>query len=400
MPTLSRIRVMISSRCEAAIPDGAGKSVKLSEVRRGLKKHWEAVRLLDDSPLFEVWINEEEPVVEASQDLWEKCLQEVRDADIVLALYTGESGWVKAGGTIGICHAEFHEGWSKTPAKVFPINVALEGAIPASPRDAEYREYFADKQFFGSPVRNAAELRQRCNEALRSAVSKMVKLGKFEARKGNFHTGDALEWSRLDFAHRQELMIAAMHRALLIRGGRAVSHQAVALPLLQLSILFCLHAIPASLSVAAARESVGQPFLRDHLALPDDAVAGPVHLIACHRGATETQSLKHLGFSDATVVSTRSWVYVADEVQKIQIVFLANCRDETTTSLALQGFLEWLDQVQEDVRLSRRAEARGRIVRAIAREAAVRPKAPTPTPGKSARARSSRTPSSKPKPSI
>jgi predicted acylesterase/phospholipase RssA len=90
------------------------------------------------------------------------------------------------------------------------------------------------------------------------------------------------------------------------------------------------------------------------------------------------RALKHLGFPDATVVSRRSWVYVADEVQKIQIVFLANCRDETTTHLAPRGFLEWLAQVQEDVRLSERAEARGRIVRGIARQAAVRRKASLP----------------------
>ncbi|HEX4707686.1 MAG TPA: hypothetical protein VH229_08130 [Candidatus Udaeobacter sp.] len=97
---------------------------------------------------------------------------------------------------------------------------------------------------------------------------------------------------------------------------------------------------------------------RKLLALDDEAMAVPVHLIACHRGATESQSLKHLGFPDATVVSTRSWVYVADEVQKIQIVFLANCRDETTTNLAIPGFFEWLAQVQEEMRLSARAAAR------------------------------------------
>ena len=75
---------------------------------------------------------------------------------------------------------------------------------------------------------------------------------------------------------------------------------------------------------------------RKLLALDNEAMAGPVHLIACHRGATESQSLKHLGFPDATVVSTRSWVYVADEVQEIQIVFLANCRDETVPAPALK----------------------------------------------------------------
>ena len=140
----------------------------------------------------------------------------------------------------------------------------------------------------------------------------MVKLGKFEALKGNFSTGDALEWSRLDFARRQKHMIAAMRGALATRGGRTVTESAVTLPLVEVPILFCLHAIPAAMGVSAARESVGQPFLRDHLALTDAAVAGPVHLIACHRGVTEMQSLKHLGFPDATVVATRSSVYVAE----------------------------------------------------------------------------------------
>lgn len=96
---------------------------------------------------------------------------------------------------------------------------------------------------------------------------------------------------------------------------------------------------------------------------------GPVHLIACHRGATESQSLKHLGFPDATAASTHSWVYVADKVQRIQIPFLANCRDETTTNLAL----------------SARAAARSRIVRAIARAEAVQPQVPAPALKKSKR---------------
>lgn len=72
-------------------------------------------------------------------------------------------------------------------------------------------------------------------------------------------------------------------------------------------------------------------------------------------------------------------------LQRIQIPFLANCRDETTTNLALQGFFEWLAQVQEEMRLSARAEARGRIMRAIAREAAVQPQVPAPALKKSKR---------------
>jgi hypothetical protein len=59
------------------------------------------------------------------------------------------------------------------------------------------------------------------------------------------------------------------------------------------------------MSVAAAREVVGQPHLSDH-ALYDNLKkphGGPVHLIACHKGATEAQARTMLGFPDATVVS-------------------------------------------------------------------------------------------------
>jgi hypothetical protein len=35
------------------------------------------------------------------------------------------------------------------------------------------------------------------------AFADLVGLGGREARKGRFYTGDALEWSKLDFAHRQ-----------------------------------------------------------------------------------------------------------------------------------------------------------------------------------------------------
>jgi hypothetical protein len=83
------------------------------------------------------------------------------------------------------------------------------------------------------------------------------------------------------------------------------------------------HAIPAAMTVPAAREMVGQPFLRDHQAADvlQDKRVGPVHVIACHRAITEAQASRQLGFPDATIVSSPFGVYVADNVQKIQIIF-------------------------------------------------------------------------------
>ncbi len=115
---------------------------------------------------------------------------------------------------------------------------------------------------------------------------------------------------------------------------------------------------------------VGQPFLRDHelVGLLDKDAVGPVHLIGCHRSVTEAQAMKQLGFPDATIVSPPFGVYVADPIQRIQILFLANCRDDTTTRHALQRAFEWLLQTGEDQRLAARAAIRTRIVKTIALE--------------------------------
>jgi hypothetical protein len=82
---------------------------------------------------------------------------------------------------------------------------------------------------------------------------------------------------------------------------------------------------------------------------------GPVHVVACHKGNTESQARAMLGFPDATVVSAPFGIYVADPVQSIQLVLIAQCRDETSTRIGVGRFLEWLEaakQVDDLVRLS------------------------------------------------
>ena len=56
--------------------------------------------------------------------------------------------------------------------------------------------------------------------------------------------------------------------------------------------------------LSAAREMVGQPHLADHGLIRSLAKVdgGPVHIIACHKGVTEAQAQRMLGFPNATVV--------------------------------------------------------------------------------------------------
>jgi hypothetical protein len=129
-------------------------------------------------------------------------------------------------------------------------------------------------------------------------------------------------------------------------------------------ILFRVGAVPDSMSVAAAREMVGQPHLRDNTAAA--AVArfdgGPVHLIACHKGVTGTQAQRMLGFPDATVVAAPFGVYVLDPVQAIQIVLLANCTDDSATRHNVQRFMEWLPQSEQGEPLAKFARKRKDLV--------------------------------------
>ncbi len=121
-----------------------------------------------------------------------------------------------------------------------------------------------------------------------------------------------------------------------------------------------------------AREITGRTILRDYRWASymegDDEVVGPVHLFACHKAVSETQAMALLGYPDATIVSPPFGVYVADNVRKIQIILLKNCRDVTMTWHEVQRVFNWLVQEDEDSRLVKRASARKRIVQTIAEE--------------------------------
>lgn len=56
-----------------------------------------------------------------------------------------------------------------------------------------------------------------------------------------------------------------------------------------------------------------------------------------------------LGFPDAEFVSAPFGVFVADNVQKVQLAFLKDCRDETTTRHNVQRFFEWLERTERPV---------------------------------------------------
>lgn len=373
MAKSSKLRVMISSRCNDRFPQKSGRV--LSDIRKDLKKEIEALEVFGE-PIFEVWINEDTPPQGGTWDSWDVCLQAVDDCDVLIALSNGNAGWAENGGDIGICHAELSRGLSRAPGKVRLIclgNIATPDTAEGE-RNKRFQEYVNKQSLFrGGNVATEADLKARVKEAVRDALIKLAQAGVREASKGRFHSGEALDWARLDFAARQMAMKNVLREAMRQRPGSSADGEHLFVRLGGVDILCVPSAIPAALTVSAAKEMVGQPFLRDHelsstLTKGKKKRGGPIHVIACHKGATEAQATRLLGFPDATVVSAPFGIFVADNVQKVQFAFIVNCRDESTTRHGVQRFFEWLAQSGEEALVAERAKARGRIVAAIAKE--------------------------------
>lgn len=367
-----KLKVMISSRCNDHFPFEDKSAPTLTDIRRDLKKLIEAETVFDRK-LFEVWINEDSPPKGGTWDSWDTCLQAVKDCDILLVLSNGNAGWARSAGDIGICHAELAAGLASSPGKVWLISL---GKVPCtSTADGERNrrfQKFVDVQslFRGGEVKSVDGLKKSVREALHDAVIDLVHKGVREASRGKYHSGSALDWDRLDFESRRDQMRSIIRDALRKRAGAKQYGDGECVKIGGKNVLFISDAIPAAMSIAAAREKVGQPFLHDHLHIDSlkKAWGGPVHIIACHKGVTESQALRMLGFPDATIVNAPFGIYVADSIQRIQIVLISGCRDESTTRHGVQRFFDWLEQTGEDALLSQRALSRARIVGAIAKE--------------------------------
>lgn len=369
------LSVMISSRCKDKVMFNE-KSQPMAIVRRAIKQAIEAIQPAGH-PLFDVWIHEDESHTAGSQNTWDTCMNKARQADIFLVLYNGNAGWSGSskvmGDHVGICHAEFAEAFNKAAGKVRSIQFPPVKAEPDTP-DGRFQDYFEKQNVPGAQVQTGDEAVRAASDLAVAVLLDLARAGVGVSSLGSYFSGEALQWTRLDFQRRREVTRHAVAKFLRARSGRLSTEDHSTTVIHSVSnqkIAFVCDCIPATLSTAGARELVGQPFLRDHLIVKDlpEEVGGPVHVIACQKSVTESQAIRQLGFPDAAVVSAPFGVYLADSVQKIQMVFLANCRDETTTRQRVQRFLQWIDEQGEDRLLASRARSRRKISDLMAREA-------------------------------
>jgi hypothetical protein len=366
----SKIRVMISSRCNDSFPLRSKEGIRLTDLRLELKKEIETATTLQTN-LYEVWIHEEAGV-SADRDSWEECVRQARDCDIFLMLYNGNGGFKGKGelATVGICDAEFQAAYSNAPSKVSVIDI-FERDSPAAPSGGHHRSFqerIERENVFGARPANVQELKSAARRAVTSLTVELAQKGGASGRRGRGYLGPALDWKRLSYTARIDKMRNSVVSAL---GGRSSRDNTCTVELDGRIIIFRPAAIPDSLSVAAARELVGQPHLGDHA--HEEALrkchGGPVHIIACQRASTEAQAQRMLGFPNATVVAAPFGIYVVDPLQAVQLVLVANCWDDHATRLGVQKFLDWLPQSGQLAILVRTAKKRKDLVTVLAKDA-------------------------------
>jgi hypothetical protein len=392
MTQLTPIRIMISSR---SLTQAFG--MPLREIRERLQARLEAVRWNAppagggraalagrDQPLFSVWIHENDPGRAADASTFEISLREINRADLIIVLYTGEAGSAAHDTELGICHAEFYEAVSRRPGIVSVVELTPLAAAP-NERDARFRKFLAEQSTYMRSAASEAALHEHIMELLQERIAQLVK----QAARGGARLSDrgqALDWNQLELTQRRRVMCNAV-RAVLVdelaarkrtaRGpakrGETPGADLCEWALPSARVLARIDAVPAALSTPAARELVGQPFLRDHLRyaeLEATDLPGLVHLVACHRRPTEAQALRMLGSPDAVAIRSEFGIFAADHVQKIQLVLLGPCGDATAIALALRRFDEWLTQTGGEKAFVERAAARRRILKVLAQEAA------------------------------
>lgn len=367
-----KLRLMISSRSDAfSIPDGDGGAITLRQARIQLKKDLEDAAFLGGG-LLNVWINEEE-AGEHDRTAWDECIANAEACDLFISLYDGSAGWAPPGGAIGICQAEFDAALRLAPGKVKVVRLPGAKVKAGNQLDQRFLDALSKASRFEVHVRGDwLELRSKVQSIAREMILRAAHEGAREFRKSGANIGQALDWSRMTFAERSAIIADTIATALVDRGGAAPSEGdgRVIVPIGEGEVLACCHGAPRSLSVAAAREFVGQPFLRDHRLINGVAkeVGGPVHFIGCPKGATESQAVNLLGFPDFTVIEGSFGIYAADKTQKIQICLLADCADPGSTRNAVTRFFEWLERSGEMLLLTERAAARRRIIDAVLAE--------------------------------
>jgi hypothetical protein len=383
------IKVLISSRNNDHIPAKSGGTVSLLSVRQDLWRELEGETLCGQT-LLKVWINEKAGGLTGGVDIWEDCRKALQDNHVVVVIFNGEAGWSFKDRGNGICYEEVKYTHDHFPSKLCLIDVsrayasvrpAEAGPIDAKreKRNRDFADFITDLQFWMKEASDDESLKEQVRVAVADKVSELAIAGS-RGRKGRYYFGSPLDWSRLSYQERKRQLEATVVEVLDTQYG---------LELLPLrtddedetrgmvwkvpggQLLLLVHGVPSSFSIAEARELVGRPYLFDHTSLAAEDggdLAGPIHVIACHKSCTESQIFSFMGHPDVYIVQAPFGFFAADLSSFAQTFFLTDCRDRSDTSWGIKEMFDWIAKAGEQTAVVARAQSRQRILQAVRAE--------------------------------
>ncbi|MEP7169559.1 MAG: hypothetical protein ABI855_09350 [Bacteroidota bacterium] len=363
-----KLKIFISSRNNDKVVINGVSGDTLTEIRKHIKKELEDTKFFGKD-FFEIKINEDFGA-STSTDSYNKCLEEVRDSDFCIALYTGASGWAPVGIDLGICHSELDTAMNISTRKTAIIDVTKYFPLTTTDKDESTRnnlfsQYLTDLNTFNNPLKlaKAKETNDGFKEELLSSIKNVIYKhlnDRIELSNIYFNLGGnnkiSLNWKKLKYSDRDKNITTILKNLVSLNPDFK-------------SFVSDAHSIPDNMSVEDAKAFTGRPFLTDQdlISIPKKGKPkyGPIHFIGVYGNATEIQVKGLIGFPDISAIKDDFGIYVWEQNTHVQLVLLTECKTPEAVKSKFLLFNNWCRSNGEFENICKRAEARYHILKSI-----------------------------------
>jgi hypothetical protein len=364
-----KLKIFLSSRNNDKIVINGVVGDTLTEIRKYIKKELEDTKFFSKD-FFDIRINEDFGA-STSTDSYNKCLEEVRESDFLIALFSGASGWAPVGIDLGICHAELDAAMNISTRKTAIIDISKYFTIKTSDameikRNTIFSQYLTDQNTFNNPLKlaRAKETNDGFKEELLASIKNVIYKhlnDRIELSNIYFNLGGnnkiSLNWKKLKYSDRDKNITTLLKDLLLASPDFT--------PFVCTSF-----SIPDNMSIEDAKSFTGRPFLKDQdlITIPKKRKPGkfgPIHFIGVYGNATEIQVKNLIGFPDISAIKDDFGIYVWEQNTHVQLIFLTECRTPESVKSKFLLFNNWCRANGEYTNITKRAEARFHILKSI-----------------------------------
>jgi hypothetical protein len=359
-PMLTPIKLFLSSRTSPVFTGLDSTEYSLSNLRKYIANLFKEEKFFSQS-LVEVIMHEKTFRGSFDKDVFNRCLAEVQESDIIVILYVGDAGWAPSENSLGICHEEYLAAVKDHPSMTFGID--LKGyftSVKYQKAEKKRNDWFQadvdryEKIMERPDAKTVEQLQNDIGELIQGFVMESLKRA-FQAKRqmdaSNTVFGKTLDWSKMSYTQRTDEI-----KRLSSEVFKNIFPDSICQ----------YHAIPDHMSVSDARNSMGRPFLNEYAKIGESKLTkGVIHFITVYGNVTETQVKNLIGFPDLTLIKTPFGFYLWEQTTQIQFIISSKCINPGTIRTRGQQVINWLRSSLENDDVEIRAEARYSILKSI-----------------------------------